>query len=87
MSVGTSFLQAASMSESLAAAGYLGLINILFAAFWGVGIGKGWIKSEMQQAMKEMEGWGVPKEMTAALSSSASSKRRGAGPRRPPVKK
>lgn len=74
-SIGTSFYQTASVTDSLALAGYLGLLNVLFALFWCVGIGKGWFKSEMHQAMKELEGMGVSKETTAALASKMGSRK------------
>jgi hypothetical protein len=69
VSIGTSFYQTASVTDSLALAGYLGLVNVLFALYWCVGIGKGWVKSEMHLAMRELEGMGVSKDTTAALAS------------------
>jgi hypothetical protein len=88
VSVGTSFYQTASVTENLAVAGYLGLLNVLFALFWCVGVGKGWFKSEMHQAMRELEGMGVSKETTAALTSKLGGRRGGARkPGGPPVKR
>lgn len=77
-SMALSFFQAASMSDNLAIAGYLGLVNVLFAMYWCCGIGKGWLKTEMTQAMKEIEGWGVSKETTSAITGNKP--RRATGP-------
>lgn len=72
-----SFFQAASVSNAVSISGYMGLASIGFAGFWGVGIGKHWFKSEMTQAMKEIEGWGIAKEMTAMLKKGAAPAKRG----------
>lgn len=84
VSMGTSFYQTASVTENLALAGYLGLVNVLFALYWCVGIGKGWFRSEMHQAMRELEGMGVSKETTALMTKMGGGRK---GPRKPPAPK
>jgi tryptophan-rich sensory protein len=86
LSFACSFFSAAMISSANMIAGYFAIFNIVLGLYWGVGVGKAWFRSEMNEALKEIEGWGAPKGSSAAIKSFTAGVAGSAGHRKRPKK-